>query len=91
MAIRRTVYTLFQVTRRTSINLDFDLVDEAKRVLGISETTETIHRSLQAVVRQARLQRLAERRFDLGESESVNREARIAKAPPVSLRSKASA
>jgi Arc/MetJ family transcription regulator len=80
-----------QVTRRTSINLDFDLVDEAKRVLGISETTETIHRSLQAVVRQARLQRLAERRFDLGESESVNREARTAKAPPVSLRSKASA
>jgi Arc/MetJ family transcription regulator len=65
--------------RRTTINLDVDLVDEAKLFLGTKGATETIHRSLQAVVRRARLERLAERQFGLGEL--VDREARTAKAP----------
>lgn len=51
--------------RRTSLNLDFDLVDEAKAVLGTTETTETIHRALADAVRHARLRRLVQRRFEL--------------------------
>lgn len=51
--------------RRTSLNLDFALVDEAKAVLGTTETTETIHRALADAVRHARLRRLVQRRFEL--------------------------
>ena len=57
------------MTRRTSLNLDFDLVEEAKAILDTRETTETIHRALSEVVRQARLQRLAKRRFDLRDAD----------------------
>ena len=57
------------VVRRTSVNLDIDLVEEAKDVLGTRETTETIHRALAEVVRQARLRRLSARRFDLTDGE----------------------
>lgn len=53
------------MTKRTSINLDLDLVREAKAVLGTSETTETIHLALREVVRQERLRRLVSRRFEL--------------------------
>ena len=57
------------VVRRTSVNLDFDLVEEAKDVLGTRETTETIHKALREVVRQDRLRRLSARRFDLTDGE----------------------
>jgi hypothetical protein len=49
--------------------LDFELVDEAKRILNTNETTETVHRALEAVVRQARLKRLTEREFHLSAAE----------------------
>ena len=51
------------VTKRTSINLDVDLVDQAKAVLGTSEVTETIHLALTEIVRMQRLRRLASRDF----------------------------
>ncbi len=57
------------MVKRTSLNLDFELVAEAKQVLNTRETTETIHRALRDVVRQARLRRLAARRFDLSSDE----------------------
>lgn len=50
--------------RRTSLNLDFDLVEQAKEVLHTSGTTETVHRALEEVVRREALRRLAE--WDLG-------------------------
>jgi Arc/MetJ family transcription regulator len=50
--------------RRTSLNLDFDLVDKAREVLETSTTTETVHRALEDVIRRDALQRLAE--WDLG-------------------------
>jgi hypothetical protein len=75
------------VTKRTSLNLDFELLDEAKEVLETTATTETIHRALSEVVRQARLQRLAKRRFDLSADElAVLRAARTADEDAVSLR-----
>jgi Arc/MetJ family transcription regulator len=81
----RTYYKA--VTKRTSLNLDFELLDEAKEVLETSATTETIHRALSEVVRQARLQRLAKRRFDLSADElAALRTARTADEDAVSLR-----
>jgi Arc/MetJ family transcription regulator len=57
--------------KRTSLNLDFALVDEAKEVLDTKETTETIHKALEEVVRSERLRRLSRRRFDLS-NEDLN-------------------
>jgi hypothetical protein len=51
------------VVRRTSLNLDLDLVDKARDVLGSNGTTDTVHRALEEVVRQERLRWLAERDF----------------------------
>jgi Arc/MetJ family transcription regulator len=50
--------------RRTSINLDFDLVEHAKDALGTTGTTETVHAALEEVSRIAAAKRLAEWRFD---------------------------
>jgi hypothetical protein len=55
------------MTKRISISLDLTLVDEAKAVLGTEGTTETIHRALHDVVRRARLERLARRRFTVSD------------------------
>jgi hypothetical protein len=46
--------------KRTSLNLDFELVEEAGAELGTNGTTETVHRALHDVVRRARLRRLHE-------------------------------
>lgn len=46
------------------MNLHLDLVEEAREVLGTKTTTETIHRALADVVRQARLRGLAHERFE---------------------------
>ena len=53
--------------RRTSINLDLELVDKAKQALGTSGTTETVHRALEEAWRREALKRLAEWRFDVDE------------------------
>jgi len=50
--------------KRTSLNLDFDLVAQARDVLDTRTATETIHRALEEVVRREALKRLAE--WDLG-------------------------
>jgi len=51
------------VIKRTSINLDLDLVAAAREVLGSNGTTDTVHRALEEVVRQQKLRWLAERDF----------------------------
>jgi len=50
--------------KRTSLNLDLDLVAQARDVLDARTTTETIHRALEEVVRREALKRLTE--WDLG-------------------------
>lgn len=50
--------------KRTSLNLDLDLVSRARDVLHTRTTTETIHRALDEVVRREALKRLTE--WDLG-------------------------
>jgi Arc/MetJ family transcription regulator len=52
------------MVRRTNINLDMDLVDEAARELGTRRTTDTVHQALREVVARARRGRLAERDFE---------------------------
>lgn len=48
------------MVKRTSLNLDLELVGKAREVLGSKGTTDTVHRALEEVVRQERLRRLAE-------------------------------
>jgi Arc/MetJ family transcription regulator len=52
------------VTKRTNINLDMDLVEQAARELGTRRTTDTVHEALRDVVSRARRARLAERDFE---------------------------
>lgn len=52
------------VIKRTSLNLELDLVAAAREVLGSNGTTDTIHRALDDVVRREKLRRLAEEPFD---------------------------
>jgi Arc/MetJ family transcription regulator len=48
------------VVRRTTINLDMDLVAEAREILKTKNTTDTVHAALDEVVRREDLQRLTE-------------------------------
>lgn len=52
------------MVKRTTINLDTELVAQAREVLGAGNTTETVHSALRDVVRHDRLRRLSE--WDLG-------------------------
>jgi Arc/MetJ family transcription regulator len=54
------------VRRRTTLNLDMELVAEAQSVLGTAQVTDTVHRALRDVVdRDRRRQLLAMGRGDL--------------------------
>ncbi len=57
------------VIKRTSINLELDLVAAAREVLGSNGTTDTVHRALEEVVRREKLRFLAQHRFELTEEE----------------------
>jgi Arc/MetJ family transcription regulator len=52
------------VIRRTNLNLDMDLVDQAASELGTRRTTDTVHQALREVVARARRTRLAGRDFE---------------------------
>jgi len=61
--------------RRTSLNLDHDLVAQARDVLDTRTATETIHRALEDVVTREALRKLAAWRPDytLEELEELRR------------------
>lgn len=67
-------YTLSMV-KRTSMNVDLDLVKEAQEVLGTSGTTETVHAALREIVRRRRLERLLRHDFSNLDVEEI-RESR---------------
>jgi Arc/MetJ family transcription regulator len=50
--------------RRTSLNLDFGLVAEAREILGTNGTTETVRAALQDVIVRDKLRRLAARTWE---------------------------
>jgi Arc/MetJ family transcription regulator len=52
------------VVKRTNINLDMDLVEQAAHELGTQRTTDTVHEALREVVARARRARLAQREFE---------------------------
>jgi len=52
------------VVKRTSLNLELDLVRQAREVLGTRGTTDTVHGALTEIVRREKLRRLAEWTFD---------------------------
>src|SRR6185312_8151444 len=51
------------VVKRTNINLDLDLVEQAAHELGTRRTTDTVHEALRDVIARARRVRLARRNF----------------------------
>ena len=51
--------------RRTSLNLDFGLVEEARSALGTNGTTETIHVALREAVLRDKRRRLVEMDFSM--------------------------
>ena len=62
------------VIKRTSLNLDLELVGKAREVLGSNGTTDTVHRALEEVVRGEKLKRLAAHDFS-GYDEAERRRA----------------
>lgn len=54
-----------RMIKRTSLNLDLDLVAQARDVLDTRTTTETIHRALDHVLRQDALKRLLDGRTEV--------------------------
>lgn len=69
--------------KRTSLNLDMSLVDEARKVLGSNGTTETVHKALEEVVRQARLRELVSMTFDFDNDEIEASEDDLEELPPI--------
>ncbi len=49
--------------KRTSLNLDMDLVAEAKKELGTERTTDTVHAALREAVNLAKRRALARHDF----------------------------
>jgi Arc/MetJ family transcription regulator len=49
--------------KRTTINLDLDLLDEASDALGTSRMTETVHAAMADVVRRRKLEELTKMEF----------------------------
>jgi Arc/MetJ family transcription regulator len=60
--------------RRTSLNLNLELVAEARKYLGTNGTTDTVHRALEEVVRTRALDRLAALSFDHLPADWIDRE-----------------
>lgn len=58
--------------KRTSLNLELDLVARARAVLDTRGTTDTIHRALEEVVRRDALARLAAEKFELPPEERTD-------------------
>lgn len=61
------------------MNLDMDLVADAREVLGTDGTTETIHRALESVVLRERRRAAARLRFDDLDDEAL---AKLRDWPP---------
>lgn len=52
------------MVKHTTLNLDTDLLDQAREALGTKQTTETVHRALEEVVRIRRRAWLASHEFE---------------------------
>jgi Arc/MetJ family transcription regulator len=77
----RKAYNLDMV-KRTSLNLDMSMVDEAREVLGTNGTTQTVHKALAEVVRHDKLRQLAAWEFSMSNEEIEASEAEELAEPP---------
>jgi Arc/MetJ family transcription regulator len=62
--------------KRTTINLDLDLLDEASDALGTARMTDTVHAAMADVVRRRKLEELTRMEFpgmDLEKLEEMRR------------------
>lgn len=50
--------------KRTTVNLDQDLVREAGEALGTSRMTDTLHEAMRDVIRRRHLEALTQERFE---------------------------
>lgn len=66
------------VVKRTNINLDMELVEQAAHELGTHRTTDTVHEALRDVIARARRTRLAQRDFEDLTPESLDAMRRVA-------------
>jgi len=57
------------VVKRTSLNLDLELVARARDVLGTNGTTDTVHRALDEIVKRRLREQLAAHVFDMDNDE----------------------
>jgi Arc/MetJ family transcription regulator len=62
-----------EMIKRTSVNLELDLLAEARGILGTRGTTDTIHRALAEVVRREKLRALADETFEDLAPEALDR------------------
>jgi Arc/MetJ family transcription regulator len=51
--------------KRTTVNLDTELVGEAREILGARNTTDTVRQALREVVRREHLRRLSEHKWGM--------------------------
>ena len=58
------MHMMSYMVKRTSLNLDLDLVAHARDILHTRGTTDTIHRALEEIVRRERLRALAKETFE---------------------------
>ncbi|MGH4027237.1 MAG: type II toxin-antitoxin system VapB family antitoxin [Pseudonocardiaceae bacterium] len=56
---------------RTTVTLDDDLIEDARRLLGTSGISETVNAALMVAIRQARLAAFDIRRFEITEGAKV--------------------
>ncbi len=59
--------------RRTTMNIDHELVDRAREILGTDNATQTVHAALTAIIRRFELERVAKIRFADGDWEEAKR------------------
>lgn len=71
--------------RRTTLNIDTNLVARAREILGTRGTTQTVHRAMEEVIRRDKLRSLAARRFPGMDLETLD-ELRRGRLPRVGTR-----
>ncbi len=57
---------------RTTVNLDGELLEAARRVLGTDGVSETVNAALDEVARRAKLERFDVRLFDVTDADIVS-------------------
>lgn len=66
--------------RRTTMNIDHDLVAKAQEILGTDTATSTVHRALEDVIRQFHISQLLDWDFGGMTNDDIEREESLSSA-----------